>query len=78
MEICSASSSGKYHFLLGIRKASGNRVEDWAHRFLAQSSDKGLPIQHLRPNIEPNYQYPILMSDNIWLERQIRIVFGIS
>ena len=45
---------------LHSKPRTGNRVEPSAHRFLAESSDKRLSTQYLRPNIQPIYQVFIL------------------
>ena len=38
-----------------MQSGYGNRAELSAHRFLAESSDKGSSAQHLRPNFQPIY-----------------------
>jgi hypothetical protein len=44
-----------------MRKANGNRVEPSARSVLAESSDKEVSIQHLRPNIEPIYHKQVIL-----------------
>src|SRR5712692_3800034 len=39
-----------------------NEFEPSDQRFWAEGSDKGLSTQHLRPNIEPIYQY----RESVW------------
>ena len=57
VEICRASSLLRTSHYHEMRKANGNRAEPWTKLFLAESSDKGLSTQHLRPNTQPIYQF---------------------
>ncbi len=52
---------------------NGNRAEPSAHYFLAETSDKRLSAQYLRPNIQPIYHLAVTPTDVI-----VQIDYGLS